>query len=933
MNMKRLFLSAVVLLASVLCFGQNMQDLPNDPAVKVGKLENGMTYYIRHNELPENRAEFYLATNVGAIQETPDQDGLAHFLEHMCFNGTKNFPGKGILNWLESIGASFGGNVNASTGIEVTQYMLNNIPLIRPTVVDTCILIMHDYSHFVTCDPEEIDKERGVIIEEKRSRNTADWRSYMAMKPYLFGDNHYGTCSLIGAQEQLETFKPESLVNFYKTWYQPHNQALIVVGDIDVDQVEKTIIATFADIPAQENPQQKEVIAIPDNEKPIIGIITDKETTSTGIEVYWKSEATPEELNSTAIGFMTELLKDLITVIMDERYNDIASRPDAPFLSAGFGFGKICETAEVAVMETSGKQEEIVNSFEAALLEVEKMKRFGFTDQEVERAKNELLSRYETAANRAETRKNADFIRPIINNFFDNQSFMDPSAEYELAKTVMAQLNAAVLNQVAPEVITDGNMVVIYTAPEKEGLVHPTEEQLLAVINKVHEAELEADFGEDIPESFLDPSSIKSGKVKKSSAYRFGAEQLILSNGMKVILLPTDYEKDRISIDFYKKGGLSLVSDADIKSMDENVWKLFLANSGIAEFQSTTVNKMLAGKQVSVAPYINSYTHGISASSTRKDLETAFQLLNLNFTNPRFDQDEFNIGIQQLEAILPNLESTSDYKLQEAIQNTFFDSPRKFMISQESLKEANLETVERVYRTLFKDVKGGVMTVVGDFDRDEIVPMIEKYVASLPKGKKATDWKLTGAELVDGKKVNDFKAAMEAPKVTVVDVYKNNTPYTVEGEVVCEALSYILGMMYTETMREEEGGTYSPSVAGSVSPKPCEYHVLQIVYETNVDAVERLREIATEGLTKVAGEGATAEMFDKTVRNLEKSIPESKLRNSYWNSAIKVWERYGMDYVEEYEEAVKSLTQEKIMKEASDLLNSGNHIEVVMRPE
>ena len=330
----------MAIFAAMNVFGQNQ--LPNDPAVRKGTLENGLTYYIRHNDKPENRAEFYLATDVGAIQETPDQDGLAHFLEHMCFNGTKNFPGKGILEYLQSIGAEFGRNINASTGVEQTVYMLNNIPLVREGVIDTCLLILHDYSHFVTCDPEEIDKERGVIIEERRARRTADWRMHEKSLPYYYGDSKYSTCTLIGSQENLETFKPESLTSFYHTWYRPDMQAVIVVGDIDVDAVEEKIKSTFADIPAAENPQQKEAYKIPDNTEPVIGIITDPEATSTSIEILWKSEPMPEELNSTDMGMMMELIKQYVSTIMSERFNDITSKPDAPFLSAYMGIGELC---------------------------------------------------------------------------------------------------------------------------------------------------------------------------------------------------------------------------------------------------------------------------------------------------------------------------------------------------------------------------------------------------------------------------------------------------------------------------------------------------------------------------------------------------------------------------------------------------------------
>ena len=311
--MKKIFLSAAALVmtaASFFAFGQ-AAELPTDPAVRKGHLENGLTYYIRHNALPEGRAEFFLATNVGAIQETPDQDGLAHFLEHMCFNGTQNFPGKGILDYLQSIGASFGGNVNASTGVEQTIYMLNNIPLLRESVIDTCILIMHDYAHYVTNDPKEIDDERGVILEEKRYRDSAEWRLYMKSMPYIYGDNKYATCSVIGTEEQLKTFKPESLHNFYSTWYHPDMQALIVVGDVDVDYVENKIKDIFGHIPAAVNPKAKDVIKIEEFDEPRVAILTDPEQTDLGIEVYWESETLPEQLNNTVYALSADILWQL----------------------------------------------------------------------------------------------------------------------------------------------------------------------------------------------------------------------------------------------------------------------------------------------------------------------------------------------------------------------------------------------------------------------------------------------------------------------------------------------------------------------------------------------------------------------------------------------------------------------------------------------
>ena len=913
-------------------WGQQLVDLPNDPATKVGKLDNGLTYYIRHNDKPAQRAEFYLATNVGAIQETPDQDGLAHFLEHMCFNGTKNFPEKGILNWLESIGASFGGNVNASTGVEQTIYLLNNIPLVRPTVVDTCILIMHDYSHFVTCDPVEIDKERGVIIEERRSRRDASWRLHEQSLPYYYGDSKYATCTLIGSQENLQNFKPESLTNFYHTWYRPDNQALIVVGDIDVDEVEAKIKDIFSDIPAPVDPKAKDVIMIPDNSEPVIGILTDPEATSTNIEMLWKSEATPEEYNSTQVGLINDILEDIIGTVMNERLSDITSKADAPFLDAYFGIGDLCETCEVVEGDIVCRDGEALNAFAAFLIEAEKLKRFGFSDSEIERAKTEILSRYETAANKADTRKNSEFVMPMINHFFDNDSFMDPAMKYELVQQMMPALQTAIVNQVAQQIITPENFVVVYKAPAKEGLVHPTEEQLRAVIKMVAEAELEQAEGEDIPAEFLNPASLKGSKIKKSAPYMYDSEIITLKNGIQVILLPTDYEKDRVSIQLFKKGGQSLISDEDLYSFDSNIWSLYQSNTGVAAFPATTVNKMLAGKQVSAYPFISSYSHGVSASTTRKDLETAFQLMYLYYTQPRFDAEEYAIGINQIEAVLPNLVGTPNYKLQDELYKTVYDSPRRMMISQEVVDKASLETLAKEYKKLFKDAAGATAVIVGDFDKAEVLPMVQKYFGSIAKGKKATDWKYCGDGIIDGKKINDFAIPMQTPKATVAQIYKINAPYDVNADVAYKALNYILDMVYVETLREDEGGTYGASAVAQVSDEPYPVRLLQVVFETNPSSADKLRALAIDGLKKIAEEGPTAEMYDKTVKNLEKKIPESRIRNSYWANALMEYMMYGKDGVNDYEAAVKALTPEKVKAAAAELLNSGNFVELVMRP-
>ena len=375
--MKRKFILFLAFMAaSVAVMAQN--PLPNDPEVKVGKLENGLTYYIRHNDKPAQRAEFYLATNVGAFQETDEQDGLAHFLEHMCFNGTKNFPGKDLLNWLQSIGAEFGRNINASTGFEETQYMLNNIPIVREGIVDSCLLALHDYSHFVSCLPEEIDAERGVILEERRTRRDANWRMFEKALPYYYGDTPYAKRTLIGSEEQLKNFEYHCLTDFYRKWYNPDMQAVVVVGDVDVNQIEEKIRKTFSDIPAPAVPTEKVMYPIPANEEPIVAVLTDPEATGSNISILWKMDPLPEQMNNTDVAYMLSLAKYQIQLIMSERFSDITSQPDSPFLGAGFGIGNLCETCDAASGNVSFKPGMAKEAFSAFMIQIEKMKKIWF---------------------------------------------------------------------------------------------------------------------------------------------------------------------------------------------------------------------------------------------------------------------------------------------------------------------------------------------------------------------------------------------------------------------------------------------------------------------------------------------------------------------------------------------------------------------------
>ena len=931
---KVLIFIAAMFMASVLGSAQNA--LPNDPAVKVGKLDNGMTYYIRHNDKPAQRAEFYLATHVGAIQETPDQDGLAHFLEHMCFNGLKNLPGKQMLEYLQSIGAEFGRNINASTGVESTQYMLNNIPVTREGIIDTCLLVMHDYSHFVLNEQEEIDNERGVIIEERRTRRNASWRMYEQNKQYMYKGSKFADCSLIGSQENLETFKRESLVNFYETWYRPDNQALIVVGDIDPDQILTKIQKLFADIPAPVNPKAKDVIKIPDNAEPIVGVVTDPESPNSEVTILWKSEPLPREFNNTDVAFLTEMIKDIVGGVMNERFQEITSKSDAPFLNGALMCSRICETCDVVLGDVAFKEGQVEPALKAFYTEVEKMKRYGFSDAEVQRAKDDILSRYERRASAADSRKNAEFIQPLISNFFNNTPYMEPATEYQLAKSIMQMVPAAAINQVVGQLITDENMVILYNGPKKEGLADPTEEQLLGIISAVKASEIAANAEEKIETEFVNPASLKGGKVKKTAQLVKGITEWTLSNGVKVAFLPTEYKKDQVLIRLVMDGGQSLISTADLPSFESNVWSLFQSNTGVSKFNSSTTSKMLSGKQVNISPYISSIRHGISGSCQPKDLETALQLLYLNFVDPRFDADEYNVGKQQIAAVLPNLLNTPNFKFQQEFMKTLYGgNPRNIVIDEDVLAKADVKVAERNYRKLFKNAAGAKVFIVGNVDPETLKPLVEKYIGSLPKGCKALKWKDTGERFAQGVVVNDFKVDMQTPKNTVLQVYNNyGVKYSVAEEVNLDAAKFILDMIYTETLRESEGGTYGASVSTSIQKYPVDQALIQVYFDTNPSSSDKLRKLALDGLKKLAQEGPTEEQMTRVTENFKKNIPESRIQNSHWMDEISCYYNYnGMDYDAEYEAAVKALSAEGIRNAVASVLASGNEIEVVMGPD
>ena len=929
--MKRFFLSFAVTFVTLISFGQTQ--LPVDANVRIGKLENGLTYYIRHNDKPAQRAEFYLATNVGAFQEEDDQDGLAHFLEHMCFNGTKNFPGKSLLEYLQGIGAEFGRNINASTGFEQTQYMLNNIPIVREGIIDSCLLVLHDYSHYVTCDPKEIDAERGVILEERRSRRDADWRLFEQSLPYYFGDTQMSRRTLIGGEEQLKTFKPESLVNFYRKWYNPDMQAVVVVGDIDVDQIEQKIKNTFGSIPAPATPTVKPLIPVPGNAEPIVAVLTDPEAASSKAELLWKGDAMPKEMASTDVAFMLDVVKSVISFVFNERMEALTASSNAPFINGGLGIGKLCESCEAVQAQVVFKDGDYANAMKAFYTEIERIRRYGVTESELERAKLELISRAEKAVEAASTRKNSEFIWPILGHFFSNDYLLDPETKLQLTKAICNQLPSALFQQVLSQAITDENFVVIYTAPSREGLVHPTESEILAVVNEVKGSEIAAPVEEGAGEPLLDADKVVPGSVKKEKSGVYGSIEWTLNNGVKVVYLPTTHKNDQVLIELVKKGGKTLIEDSEIASFDDNIWALYKSNRGVSKFGGVQLKKMLTGKNVHCSLFIGETGHGVSILSTPKDIETAMQLLYLNIAEPRYDNEEYMIGINQINAMLPNLEKNPMFKFQKYMSETVYgNNVRRKLLSAETVEKANIADVEKASRRLFGDIAGATLYVVGNIDREILKPLVEKYVASLPGGKKGAKVIDRKENYVKGEVVKEFPVEMETPKSTVAQIYTSYIPVTIENEVLIEAAKNYLDMVYVETLRESEGGTYGASIVTNFEREPYDFTAFMVLFETNPESAEKLSRLAVEGVQNLLKNGIPADKLDMILKNMKKNIPQRRIDNYYWLGNLQKYVDYGEDYDVKYEAAVDAITSDAVVAIMKKIVGEKNFVQLSLTP-
>lgn len=930
--------AAVFAAGSAMAQFDPMQPIPADKEVRTGRLDNGLTYYIRHNEKPKGQADFYILHNVGAIQEEDDQQGLAHFLEHMAFNGTKNLPGKQLIEYLETVGVKFGYNLNAGTSWDQTVYNISDVPTSRQGIIDSAMLILHDWSHFIALRPEEIDSERGVIMEELRTRDGASWRSTMKLLQALGKGTRYEHRNLIGYLDGLKSFEHDALERFYKKWYRPDYQAIVIVGDLDAEATEARLKSLMADIPAPAaDAAQKEVIVVPDNEEPIVSIYTDPEMQGSRVQLFIKRPAMPTQMNDKVAWEVVNVIESFLTTMENARLQEIAMQPDAPFLGAGMGSGDvigIIPTLNATAFTAMTQDGKLAEGFEALYTEMEKIRRHGFTQSEFERAQENLMRQVErTYANRND-RTNEQFVNIYLENYRKNEPMPDAETEWKLDSMLIKMLNVETVNAFAKETIQPTNQVIVITAPEKEGIANPTEEEILAIREKVTASEIEA-YEDDVVKEPLIPegTQLKGSPVKKTVENKeYGATVWTLANGTQIVVKPTKFKADEVRMNAQSKGGLSILPDAEYY-MGE-MMPAVSSMSGVGKFSATELRKQLSGKSATVQPSVGEYASTVNASCSPKDIETMLQLVYLNFTQPRFDRNDYDNLMKMLRTQLENAKSNPDFQMQEKVIDVLYGhNPRRQVISTELLDEFSFEALPAIYKKLYPDGNSFRFTFVGNIDPETLKPLVEKYIGSIPASKKPMTFADDKAYPVKGEVTEDFSTPMQQPKVSVNYTFTGDMDYSLENKAALSFLTQALNSRYLVSIREEKGGTYGVQVYGSTDWIPRETYTMTIAFDTNAEMADELCEIILKELRTIAEEGPLTEDIEKHREFMLKNWKNSLDENGPWMQYLQAKYGSGLDYLAGQEQAIRSLTNADVQALAKKILDDGNMVKVVMHPE
>lgn len=934
--MKHLFrglLIAILLIGSGIsaAFAQQMPPIPVDPNVRVGKLDNGLTYYIRKNSQPENRADFYIAQKVGSIQEEPDQRGLAHFLEHMCFNGTKHFPGDNLKQYLETIGVKFGENLNAYTSIDETVYNISNVPVTREGAIDSCLYILHDWSNDLLLEPAEIDKERGVIHEEWRSRMSGMQRMMEKALPQMYPGTQYAYCMPIGTMDVVLNFKYQTLRDYYEKWYRPDLQGIVIVGDVDVDDIENKIKTIFADIPAQPDAAERIYYPVNNNKEPIIVIEKDKEQPNIQVLIFNKHDAVPDKQKNSMSYLVGNYAKDMIAHMLNARLNELRQTANPPFIAAGGYDGEffVAKTKDAFTGYAICKEDGIEEGFRALLTEIERIHRFGFTESEYTRARADYLRNLESAYNERDKNKNEQYVNRYVRNFLDNEPIPGIENEYAIMNQIAPAVPVTAVNQMLHHLVTDSNQVVAVFGSEKEGLVYPTKERIAEILKEVKTGELTA-YEDKVSDEPLISEMPKAGKiVSEKHDDRFDATVLTLSNGIKVILKKTDFKADEIRMKGVSLGGSSLFPDSE--AINILTINQVMEVGGIGNFSTVDLEKVLAGKKASVSAGIGDKTETINGSCSPQDFETLMQLTYLTFTSPRKDTEAFQSYVNRTKAALQNQELHPMVTFIDSINSSvYMNHPRAQRLKSNMVDKISYDKIMDMYKDRFKDASDFTFILVGNVDIDAMKPYIEQYLGALPSVNRKETFKDTKLRARKGVYKNTFEKQQETAKATILLLYNGNSSYNQKNQVLMSMASQILSLIYTEKVREEEGGTYGVSVRGNINKYPIETANLQIMFETDPGKKDRLMEIIHHELQNLATNGPSETNLNKVKEFMLKKHSENLKENNYWLDVIDEYQFTGVDKKDNYEALVNSITANDVRDYTRALISQQNETEVIM---
>lgn len=923
---KKLLSLALTLICVLLANAQ--QPLPLNPEVRHGVLPNGLTYYILHNGQPRNRANFYIAQKVGSALETPEQYGLAHFLEHMAFNGTKHYPGDSMLRYLESKGIRFGADVNAYTDYEETVYNIDNVPTDNTVFMDSVLLALRDWSCDLLLDDAEIDAERKVIQEEWRMRNDPKFRFRSAMAPKIFSEPQY-QLTPIGTMDVVMNFPYKALRDYYHKWYRPDQQGIIIVGDFNADEMEKKVVEMFSDIPMPENAAPREYVRVRDNEQPLFFAFEDPELKSARVDFQIKFDKIPLEYQNTDVAFINSMMQDIIADMINTRLYERTLDADCKYTDAGVYFTDMYPSKTKGIFNVAviAKDDELAG-FEDALQTVVRACRTGFTQSELDRAIDNLKSLYDTRFNERNNTNTSILAQELINAFKDNVPAMGIEAERDFFNNFVTQIPLDAYNQAISKIITPNNQVILIQQQKREEKFLPSKQETLAIVNDVLNRQYEAYVDETITEPLIAQLPAK-GKIVKIEEGNFGTTQMTLSNGIKVIVKPTDYKDDEILFQAFRKGGkaaYSLEDAANILMLGDAI-----SLSNVGPFDNKTIARYLTGKNVNLDYGVGNFTDYFEGSSSVKDLPTLFELIYTSFTNINPNEKNYDNSIARVIPQLEAAEKSPEFIFQIHRDNALYaGNPMAATITAKVMKKADYHRMLQLYEESVANPADFTLLFTGNVDVDAMKPLLEQYLASLPSSNKEVRKVVAPVNTANGEVIDNFTAKMEAPADWLYGFYSGtNVPNTIQNQVMTSLVGDIVKILYTETLREKEGGVYSPMVYSSYDINNNKWNLVYFL-QTNEQQSSRMLQLANEIFVNLLKKGATADQFNRVKGAMLSQYENSVRTNSYWHDNIRLCELLSIDLITEHRSAIENLTLEDFNAFMRKLYDGNNRIQVNM---